>query len=334
MKFLKSSIKNLLFLGANQIGAHRYSSGNKLWILMYHRILPKTDSRFSWEEPGMVVTPETFEMHLGVIKKHFDVVRLSEWVESHQHGQKLPAKACAITFDDGWADNLEFALPLLKAEALPATMFIVADKIGTDFHFWPNIVSALLLSGSLSKLIQDDVFKYAYAAAGKVTDTGDYYGRFIWHLKNKFTDKQVNDALIRVNWRDLVNIEMPPSILNHDQLLQITSSGLFELGSHTCTHSRLNDSLDQQEVDYEIIQSRKKVELFSGKPASLFCYPSGDFTTSALDGVEKTYSAAVTTQQGIVNAARLNYHRLPRIRLHDDISSTPGLFGARLSGFF
>src|SRR3954462_14032140 len=154
-KLVKSAAAGL----ANQFGQHNKDQTDpKLWVLMYHRILPRDDIRFNLEEPGMIVTPETFSMHMQEIRRYFDVVSLGDWVQRKQKGLPLPAKACAITFDDGWADNYEYALPILKATNTPATLFAVAEKIGTNFQFWPNTVLALLLNGISAELNRHPIF--------------------------------------------------------------------------------------------------------------------------------------------------------------------------------
>ncbi len=79
----------------------------------------------------MIVTPDSFRQQLRIIKQLFTVMPLSEWSRRQAEGKPLPQRACAITFDDGWRDNFEYALPILQQEQTPATVFAVAGMIGT-----------------------------------------------------------------------------------------------------------------------------------------------------------------------------------------------------------
>ena len=327
---LKKALKPALVSVAGRVGPHRRPSAEpRLWVLMYHRILPPTDERFHQEEPGMRVTPESFDMHLQELKRHFELVSLSDWVRAKEEGRALPKRACAITFDDGWRDNYEYALPLLKKHQAPATLFAVAEKIGTDFQFWPNIVAALLLSGAGPQLAENRVLNLAGTSQTK--PDAETVAQCIRQLKAR-TDADIFQALDDIQWQSLLREPMPPALMNWDQLREMQASGLVEIGSHTCSHRRLTDALTHDELSYEIGKSKKILEENTGQPIQLFCFPNGDYSQSALKQVQHLYLAAVTTQRGINSEKTLN-HELTRIGMHDDISNTRRRFNARLSGW-
>ena len=129
----------------SQLGRHNnpFASGDLL-ILTYHRVLPSDDARALTEQPGMMVTPDTFEMHLEELDKKFEMVRLCDWLENVRAKKALPRRACAITFDDGWRDNYEFAFPVLKKKNVPASLFLVSNMIGTRSDFWPGNLTRVL----------------------------------------------------------------------------------------------------------------------------------------------------------------------------------------------
>lgn len=332
---LKAVVKPVLVSLASQFGPHASNHKTaKLWVLMYHRILPSTDARFQQEEPGMLVRPESFAMHLKELKRNFDVMFLSDWVKAKQNGESLPNKACAVTFDDGWLDNFEFALPALKAEAVPATLFAVAEKIGTDFQFWPNIVSILLLNGAGKNLAKHPLFNNLNAQLNSLPaqPSRDQIAHLIFQLK-QHSDADIFKALQDINWRSLCPTEIPPALMNWDQLKSMQASGLVEIGSHTCTHRRLTSALTSTELEYEIVKSKKILQDKLSTPIELFCFPNGDYNPEALTLVNTHYSAAVTTKRGINTNNSVALHELTRIGLHDEVSHTRTLFRSRLSGW-
>lgn len=135
---LKRVVKHRLQHAPAKPGPYtRSHSAPSRMALMYHRILPLNDDRPLIEEPGLIVTPGSFSNHLKLIKKHFDIVCLSDWIYRKHDGRALPSKASAITFDDGWSDNYECAFPILKERSI-RNHFPVSGMSGTNLMFWPG----------------------------------------------------------------------------------------------------------------------------------------------------------------------------------------------------
>lgn len=333
---MKAHLKNLAISTADLLGAHRRHSlgDSKLWILMYHRILPSDDFRYQLEEPGMIVEPDTFSMHLREAKKHFDVLDFNEWLRLKRTGEKLPKRACVITFDDGWYDNVEFALPIIKQEKVPITLFTVVEKIGTDFQFWPNLVSALLASHATPAMQSHPLFAQALAQVPSTDNTNnrEYMAAIIHRLKQS-TDGAIFEALDAINWRSQLAFELPSGLMDWADVRTMQASGLVSIGSHTCNHKRLNASLAANDLQHEVVESKQLLATKVNKSVDIFCFPNGDYNPAALTSVMNTYGAAVTTRRGIVNASTADLHQLTRIGLHQHISDTPRTFGARLSGW-
>lgn len=328
---VKKALKPLLISAAGRFGAHRKPGPEpRLWVLMYHRILPETDLRYHQEEPGMRVTPESFDMHLRELKRHFELVSLGDWVKARETGAVLPRHACAVTFDDGWRDNFEHALPLLQKHQVPATLFAVAEKIGTDFQFWPNAVAALMLDGAGPTLAKHRILGVTGMEATK--PSAEQLAGCIKQLK-AYTDSEIFAALDELGWRSLLSKPMEPALMDWSQLRQMQASGLVEIGSHTCTHQRLTTALPKPELEREIVESRELLERELERSISLFCFPNGDYSADALALVEQHYTAAVTTQKGINRGADCPLHELVRIGIHNDIARTARRFNARLSGW-
>lgn len=339
---VKKVIKRSLQHVAARLGQHtRTSKQPQLLILMYHRILPADDPRAQNEEPGMMVTPETFRLHIELLKQHFNIVRLADWLERKQKGKALPGNACAITFDDGWLDNYEFAFPILRELDVPATIFLVADMIGTSEQFWPERLAGLMTAVATRypqhwnhtelQWLQQDPTLYRF---NDTPPSSEDISALIASLKS-YSDQQMHDRLGHVEsvlQIDADNSESDASLLDWQQVATMQGSGLIDIGSHTCHHIRLNEDTPLAQLEEEIISSKQAIEKHTGKPVDTFCYPNGDHCPAAVELVRQNYGGAVTTKFGW-NTPQNDDYLLQRIGVHQDISADKVAFLARISGW-
>ncbi len=328
-QLIKSFLKYPIELYASIFGAHRKDySEPRLWIMMYHRILPQNDYRFTTEEPGMVVEPKTFEMHIKTLQNEFTLIHLNDWIKRKKAGLPLPNKACAITFDDGWLDNYEFAFPILEKLQAPATLFAVSNMVGSNQTFWPNRIQNIL-SQPKDKMNGIDWFFEHFPDKTEAIGV-DELAKLINTLKQRS-----DESLMRMieEAEKTLSIKNPekPVIVNESQLHQMAHSDLIEIGSHTQRHIRLVRGLPEKTYFDEIVGSKKQLEEIIEKPIHLFCYPNGDFCEDSVKLVSQHYQAAVTTRKGI-NNFDMNIYTLNRFGVHQDISNNTRKFLARISG--
>jgi peptidoglycan/xylan/chitin deacetylase (PgdA/CDA1 family) len=300
---------------------------------MYHRILPADDPRTATEEPGMIVTPETFQKHLQWLRSGFEIVHLGDWVSAAKAGEPLPRQACAITFDDGWRDNFEFALPILQRTSTPATVFAVSHMIGTREAFWPNRLARVLssLEYQASKSPALDWLRELMPPTEAAAIQPERISAAISAAK-ALPDQELSERLDRIE-RDLSLGPHPSrSLLDWDELRAMVATGLVDVGSHTCRHARLNGTMSPEATAAEVLDSQRLLQERLDRPIRLFCFPNGDVTPGGLDLVRKHYDGAVTTQMGI-NTPDTSPYELMRTAIHEDISARRSAFFARLSGW-
>lgn len=335
-RILKRSIQHT----AARLGRHTRKSGKpELLILMYHRILPTDNPRAHLEEPGMLVTPASFGSHLEHLSNYFEFVLLSDWLDRRRQGQPLPSKACAITFDDGWADNFEYAFPILQNKQVPATIFLVAQMMGTDDIFWPEKLGQLtaLIAQNTPEHWKDPVLNWlTQAPTDYVFDTqpptNEQISQMVAFAK-QHSDDEINHYISQAALE--LGIQLPRNsaeLLDWDQINEMGRSGLIEFGSHTCHHIRLNAGIAPPTLEHEIIVSKKLIQDRTGQPVSTFCFPNGDISDQALALVKQNYLGAVTTASGWNTLATDDY-LLQRIGVHEDISADRTGFLARVSGW-
>ena len=105
----------------------------RLSILIYHRVLAQDDPINNWD-----ATAGVFEAHMRALAANFSPLLLSDAVARLANGS-LPARAACVTFDDGYADNVEVALPILMRHGIRAAFFIASGYL-TGRRMWNDTV--------------------------------------------------------------------------------------------------------------------------------------------------------------------------------------------------
>ena len=95
-------------------------------VLAYHSVAP---TQTNYCKTDIRVDPPDFERQMAYLARHYRVLPLDEAIAKLTSGRSLPAKAVAITFDDGYRDNYEHAFPVLRRWGLPATFFVVSAAV-------------------------------------------------------------------------------------------------------------------------------------------------------------------------------------------------------------
>lgn len=300
---------------------------------MYHRILNPKDVQGSIE-PGMYVTPGTFNMHLQFLTKHFSIVSLNNiMTQSESTSGEKPL--CAITFDDGWLDFKTKAFPLLQKYSVPATVFLPTDYIGTYKMFWTDILAEVMKESDRATEFQGNEDKTRSAVVKQVLAMqGTYETKLDNAIKllKTLMPQQISDAikeLARVS--GILETTNNRVFLNWDEVIDLKESGLVTFGSHS-VHHHLLTSLQPLDVYAELLESQKTLlEKKAVTPQFLsFCYPNGNVTTSiAMQTRQAGYHLAVTTKPGWCNTSDFPF-MLNRLGIHQDISSTKGLLAYRI----
>lgn len=336
---MKKHVKRLLQSIITILGPERinYSTKSRLVILTYHRVIPQTDKQLEYEQPGMYVHPETFRMHMHVLKSRYDLTHIDVWIKKKKKNIQLPKISVAITFDDGWKDNYDYAFPVLKEYEVPATIFLVSDYIGTKYRFWPNRLIRLLINRNISDYINLKGYEWikdlqlSFRLESQPSLDLLQIDEIINLCKLK-TDRELNKRIgIMEHINNRVESKDERDLLDLNEIKTMIDSGLIKIGSHTRTHARLLNTMLKHDMENEIITSKDILHNITGSEIELFCYPNGDYTDEAIDVVADNYLAACTTKKGWNNTDS-DLFTFKRIGIHEDICNDRISFLARFSG--
>lgn len=300
-------------------------------VLMYHRILPaeKLDHTV---EPGMYVTPDTFEKHIRYLKKNFEMVPL----EAILHETKTESsraeikKRCVLTFDDGWLDFYQYAFPLLNEYNVPATVFLPTDFISTDKWFWTDRLAQILYDYQDNVETSGSPANELSKAAEEILNlSGPFKGRLDSAIRilKPFPVDQVEFILESLAGMTELKGKTDRRFLSWGEVREMQRTGFISFGSHTAGHQILT-TISHEQVDQELRQSRQ--ELLDRQIVEdsfiAFCYPNGNYDDKVAALVKQNgYDLAVTTQKGW-NTPGSDHYRLNRCGVHEDISSTIPMF--------
>ena len=275
-----------------------------LLVLIFHRVLPEPD-------PLLPAEPDAarFSTLLDLLRFGFNVLPLREAVERLRAGT-LPARSICITFDDGYANNCDVAMPLLVQKGLPATVFVAPGFLGGGRMFNDSVIEAIrqapvdldLRELGLGILPLDSI-------AARVTAI-DRVLRALKYL----------EPLDRLRRAELVAEHAGATLPNDlmmtpSQVRRLHDSGV-EIGAHTVDHpilARVDDEIARR----QIVESKRLLEQLVGGPVCSFAYPNGrpqqDYHRNHVAMARDAgFALAVSTAWGAATAATDPF-QVPRV---------------------
>lgn len=276
-------------------------------VLMYHRIADLESD--PW---GLAVSPANFGSQLAFLARHRRIIPLDRLARDAIDG-RLPPDAIAISFDDGYSDNLHAALPLLERFEAPGTFFITTDPIGSGRAFWWDELTTLILE----QQEPIDCVLRTLPATGRVQfgaiEPGDRDPCWRALRSPARTARQRTYLLL---WealraegdhtRDHVLAELAtfapgrdtPSAypLERAELKRLAGYPLADIGGHTASHPDLRTLTPGQQSE-EMTCGKTRLEQWCGRAITGFAYPHGLYDeTSKVLAAQAGFAWACTTR--------------------------------------
>ena len=246
--------------------------------------------------------------------------------------------SCVVTFDDGWVDNFEHALPILDRIGVPATVFVAADFIGTNDCFW-----------------QERLARRMFQAAGQQGPTRDLVQR----LLTGAIDSLNSDELRRAIRAAVAGLKKRPAtevaalettligllhgeadcatgvdrFMSWEQAALLAKHPEASIGAHGCSHTPLT-LLPKDRVAHELRECHDRIAAATGEPVVAVAYPNGDFSDLVVQETRRAgYRLGFTTRRGHVSVADDPF-KLRRINIHESATATMPEFLCTLLGVF
>jgi peptidoglycan/xylan/chitin deacetylase (PgdA/CDA1 family) len=276
----------------------------RLLVFIFHRVLAAEDAL----RPG---EPDThrFDRIVRFLTRQFRVLALADAADALVR-DRLPAAAACITFDDGYADNLTLAAPILRRYRATATVF-VATAYSDGSRMWNDSVIEAVRALPPGEVDWRE-FGLDVATVDDAASRRRLIATALPKLKYLPPDERaaVSDAIAR---RSAVP-PAPPLMMSLEQLCAWCALG-FDVGGHTVHHPILARLSDAAAAD-EIGAGREQLAQWLGAPPRAFAYPNGvpgrDYVARDVALVRRAgYACAVTTARGAASRGTDPY-QLPR----------------------
>ncbi|MGI9450823.1 MAG: polysaccharide deacetylase family protein [Geminicoccaceae bacterium] len=242
-------------------------AGQRLWFIpMYHRIL--RDDQTDPFDLGLGVSKRHFDEHLTFFRERFHVCTVQEGLRIQEDGDWPDRPLLSITFDDGYLDNIDLALPLLKQHGCPATFFICTGPIAENLPFWWDlaIASAAKRNGAhwQSLLTALRLASERHAKSELL--------RVLGHLWDLDYGKITSLLDMNLAVKEGLDQHCPPRMQKHH--VKSLADHQMEIAAHTHHHPNLTKE-SEPVIEQEIVRSRTILEDWTGQPISGFAPPHG-----------------------------------------------------------
>jgi peptidoglycan/xylan/chitin deacetylase (PgdA/CDA1 family) len=300
-------------------------------ILTYHRVASGDQDPFR-----LCVHPERFAEQLQTLKDHGSCLTVRDLVSLLDRGQ-LPRRAFVVTFDDGYADNLIHARPLVEKYDIPMTLFLSTGIFEDAREFWwDELEQVILRPGDLPSHLSIDFGRSTFtrelgaASSFSLEESREHQSWWardppptqrhafffeLWRFLHPLPAALQRTALDQLaHWASFQTRVRPSHRpLTSEEAHLLATSPIVEIGAHTRSHPLLPaQSLDIQSA--EIRESKRVCEAVAGRQVTNFSYPYGESSPATARLVEEAgFSSACSTKRGSV---RLTSDRFQFPRLH------------------
>jgi peptidoglycan/xylan/chitin deacetylase (PgdA/CDA1 family) len=334
---LKSAVKATAIPVLDAIGWYgpqlkRLRACQSRWtILMYHRVIE--DPTLDPFQLGMCVRREHFEQQMEFIGRDFHVLLVRDAVRLIARGEALPPGTVSITFDDGYRDNLEVALPIATRIGVPFTLFVpTGGVIEGEPLWWDRVICAVATTRRRTAMAPELGLPAELGELSLATGERALAAERILDALWELPPSEVAPAVDRVerHLAPLISASSFAPRLRPDQIASMHRRGI-EIGAHSVSHPNMRMVTRAEAID-EMVDSRRLLESICGTAVEGFAYPGGRVSDGTVEAAQAAgFLYALATAHGI-NTAPYALHQLIRAGMPDGPMAEMRRTLARLAG--
>lgn len=277
---MKALIKSALYRTGALKAIHRSRNRDWLTVLMFHRVLPDGRAEWAGANPTYTVTTDFFDAVLVHVRRFYSPVSAGDVRRALVAQEPLPPQPLLITFDDGWADNFEHALPILRKHDIPALFFVATDAIRRGEAFWQETLYAWGRSTGTSQSMWE---------AGLGARGAEFSPRTHNALSDLIARLEADgDGPEVVRKLQFDEPSVRPRMMAVADLQTLEKDPLFDVGAHGASHTPLTKAVDPA---WELRSSRDSLrEWFGVKEGDplVMSFPHGQYNEEILHLARQT----------------------------------------------
>ena len=265
---IRRAVSKLLVLSGVTAVGRRLPSREGAIILMGHRVAADDEGYLAG------VPPDHFASQVAYLARHYEIISLGTLVRCFEERRAVPSRSVVLTFDDGFRDNLEHALPVLEKHRAPATVFVVTGSVSSGDLPWSQRLGVVFQRTRAAVL--------SAAHAGREMDLSTPPARRRAYDAAKARIRELS-RLERERAIDGIALDLgvePPRdrMLSWAHVRDLSQRGI-EIGAHTFSHPLLA-CIPPAEARWEMERSKEDLKRELGLESMSFAFPGGSWTPS------------------------------------------------------
>jgi peptidoglycan/xylan/chitin deacetylase (PgdA/CDA1 family) len=331
MHFVKRSLARLAAPMLRLDG--RISTGRQRYVLCYHRVIPASQAQREWVHEAMWVSPQSFDAHIRWMLSIGEVVSLDRLLDFQSPNQR---PLFALTFDDGWRDNLVHALPIIRRHRVPATVYLATSFMDDGRLIWPEdltmksaAASASMPCAALSAAVIDLAPEPARLPRAKPKRMLEAAIEQLKHLPEYERERRLRDYFTTIG---APAAPLLGQMMTWEDAAEMQRAGV-DIGSHSHTHRIFSEATPEQ-IESELRRSRSRIREELNHEVRTFAYPNARYRGDEGEVLARAGYRHAFRLHNLTVQSDVDPYFIPRFIADEVTCASPAYFKFRLLGLY